>query len=126
MVSNIRLFVNYASRTVEKKTEYFINDFMTLAISLGGTIGLLLGYSLQSFLVSMINSLEGFILSCVPTRDDGELDRTIETIESAATSPTPEQRSSGATPLTPGQINDATRPEPRPEPCPEWPPMVDF
>ena len=135
MVSNIRLFVNYASRTVEKKTEFWIYDIIVLVASLGGTLGLLLGYSLQSILVSRINSIEGFMLNRVATRDDGALDGTIETIESAATttpeqgssgatplnpsqSPMPDQRSSGATPLTPSQINNATRPE--------WPPMVPF
>ena len=65
---HLRLFVNYASKTVEKKEEYFIYDLMTLASSLGGTLGLLLGYSLLSILLSMINFLEDSILNFLATR----------------------------------------------------------
>ena len=60
---HLRLFVNYASKTVEKKEEYFIYDLMTLASSLGGTLGLLLGYSLLSISLSIINFLERSILN---------------------------------------------------------------
>ena len=65
---HLRLFVNYASKTVEKKEEYFIYDLMTLASSLGGTLGLLLGYSLLSILLSIINFLESYILNFLATR----------------------------------------------------------
>lgn len=65
---HLRLFVNYASKTVEKKEEYFIYDLMTLASSLGGTLGLLLGYSLLSILLSIINFLERYILNLLATR----------------------------------------------------------
>jgi hypothetical protein len=65
---HLRLFVNYASKTVEKKEEYFIYDLMTLASSLGGTLGLLLGYSLLSILLSIINVLEHYILNFLATR----------------------------------------------------------
>ena len=65
---HLMLFVNYASKTVEKKEEYFIYDLMTLASSLGGTLGLLLGYSLLSILLSMINFLEDSILNFLATR----------------------------------------------------------
>ena len=130
MVSNIRLFVKYATRTVEKKTEFYIYDFIVLAGSLGGTLGLLLGYSCLSIAETAIDSIERVILDWVLflTRDDRAIDGTIETVESAvevtpeqatpltpSQSPTPEQRDSVATPLTPSQANDAPRPE--------WPPQ---
>ena len=65
---HFRLFVSYASKIVEKKEEYFIYDLTTLASSLGGTLGLLLGYSLLSILLSMINFLECSILNFLATR----------------------------------------------------------
>ena len=58
---HIDLYAYYSSPTVEKKEEYFLYDTMTLASSLGGTVGLLLGYSLLSILLFLINSLESYL-----------------------------------------------------------------
>ena len=64
----MNLSVYFSTTTVEKKEEYFLYDFMSLASSLGGTMGLWLGYSLLSILLSLINFLERFILDAYSAR----------------------------------------------------------
>ena len=58
---HLYLWANYASQTVEKKEEYFLYDNITLISSLGGTVGLLLGYSLLSISLFLIDSLERYL-----------------------------------------------------------------
>ena len=66
---HLYLWANYASLTVEKKEEYFLYDNMTLVSSLGGTVGLLLGYSLLSTLLFLIDSLERYLMyTCLARR----------------------------------------------------------
>ena len=62
------LSVYFTTTTVEKKEEYFLYDFMNLASSLGGTMGLWLGQSLLSILLSLINSLEHYLLDAYSAR----------------------------------------------------------
>ena len=64
----LNLMAYYATTIVEKKEEYFLYDLMTLLSSLGGTMGLLLGYSLLSIILSMINFLERYILDALLAR----------------------------------------------------------
>ena len=64
----MNLLVYFTTTTVEKKEEYFLYDMMNLTSSLGGTLGLLLGYSLLSILLSVVNFLEHFILDAILAR----------------------------------------------------------
>ena len=62
------LSVYFTTTTVEKEEEYLLYDFMNLASSLGGTMGLWLGQSLLSILLSLINFLEHYILDAYSAR----------------------------------------------------------
>ena len=64
----MNLSVYFTTTTVEKKEEYYLYDFMNLASSLGGTMGLWLGQSLLSILLSLINSLEHYLLDAYSAR----------------------------------------------------------
>ena len=64
----IMMYVYFATTTVEKKEEYFLYDTMSLTSALGGTVGLLLGYSLLSILLSLIKFLERCILDAILAR----------------------------------------------------------
>ena len=64
----LMIFVYFTTTTVEKKEEYFLYDTMSLTSALGGTVGLLLGYSLLSILLSLIKFLERCILDAILAR----------------------------------------------------------
>ena len=64
----IMMYVYFATTTVEKKEEYFLYDLMNLTSALGGTMGLLLGYSLLSILLSLIKFLEHCLLESILAR----------------------------------------------------------
>ena len=66
--SFVELWIYFVTTTVEKKEEYFLYDTMNLASSLGGSMGLLLGYSLLSILLSLIKFLERCILDAILAR----------------------------------------------------------
>jgi hypothetical protein len=48
------LFPYYETATVEKKVEHLVYDFITLSSTIGGTLGLLLGSSLLSIILTCI------------------------------------------------------------------------
>ena len=64
----LMIFVYFTTTTVEKKEEYFLYDLMNLTSALGGTMGLLLGYSLLSILLSLIKFLERCVLESILAR----------------------------------------------------------
>ena len=66
--SMMYILVYFSSTTVERKEEYFLYDIMSLGSSLGGNMGLFLGYSLLSMVLSLINFLERCILDAYSAR----------------------------------------------------------
>ena len=52
------LLIYYTSTKTEIKRQYFVYDFLTIISAIGGALGLLLGYSFLSIMLSVIHSFE--------------------------------------------------------------------
>ena len=52
------LLIYYISTETEIKRQYFVYDFLTIISAIGGTLGLLLGYSFLSIMLSVIHYFE--------------------------------------------------------------------
>ena len=54
----VNLYPYYSTTNVKKTKEFFVYDAMTILSSLGGTLGLLLGYSILSMMLTLLDKLE--------------------------------------------------------------------
>ena len=52
------LYAYYSTTKVKRTKEFFVYDAMTILSSLGGTLGLLLGYSILSMMLGLLDKLE--------------------------------------------------------------------
>ena len=58
----VPIFPYYSTIIVERKVESFVNTPMTFLSSIGGTMGLILGYSLLSVSLYVIDKMEKSVL----------------------------------------------------------------